>query len=89
VPRNLKRYYGSGDLHFVTFSCYRRQALLASPRRRDLFLAALQRTAEDYEMVVVGYAGMGTAKECVRKESHTCKARVGHPTVLSQEALLM
>jgi hypothetical protein len=24
MPRNLKRYYGRGDLHFVTFSCYRR-----------------------------------------------------------------
>ena len=24
VPRNLKRYYGAGDLHFVTFNYYRR-----------------------------------------------------------------
>jgi len=23
VPRNLKRYYGRGDQHFLTFSCYR------------------------------------------------------------------
>jgi len=28
VPRNLKRYHGAGDLHFVTFSCYRRLTLL-------------------------------------------------------------
>src|ERR1700690_3352947 len=26
VPRNLKRYYGDGDLHFITCSCYQRQA---------------------------------------------------------------
>jgi len=28
MPKNLKRYYGRGDLHFVTFSCYRRMPLL-------------------------------------------------------------
>ena len=34
----LKRFYGGGDLHFITCSCYRRRALLASEQRRDLFL---------------------------------------------------
>jgi hypothetical protein len=24
MPSGLKRYYGRGDLHFITFSCYRR-----------------------------------------------------------------
>jgi hypothetical protein len=28
MPKNLKRYYGRGDLHFVTFSYYRRIPLL-------------------------------------------------------------
>jgi hypothetical protein len=27
MPGKLKRFYGSGDLHFITFSCYRRLAL--------------------------------------------------------------
>jgi len=58
VPRNLKRYYGAGDLHFVTFGCYRRLPLLASQRRRDLFLGALETTRKNYEMVVVGYVVM-------------------------------
>jgi putative transposase len=58
VPRNLKRYYGAGDLHFVTFSCYQRLALLASGRRRDLFLRALEATRLKYEMLVVGYVVM-------------------------------
>ena len=30
MPRKLKRYYGRGDLHFITFSCYRRCALLGT-----------------------------------------------------------
>lgn len=58
VPRNLKRYYGAGDLHFVTFSCHRRLGLLGSARRRDLFLGALEATRLKYEMLVVGYVVM-------------------------------
>ncbi len=38
MPRNLKRYYGRGDLHFVTFSCYRRLPLLRTIRARYKFL---------------------------------------------------
>jgi hypothetical protein len=28
MPAGLERYYGKGDLHFITFSCYRRLPLL-------------------------------------------------------------
>jgi putative transposase len=58
VPRNLKRYYGLGDLHFITFSCYRRLPLLASNRRRDLVLRVLEATRLKYETLVVGYVVM-------------------------------
>jgi len=58
VPRNLKRYYGFGHLHFITFSCYQRQPLLDSHRRRDLFLRSLEATRVKYEMLVVGYVVM-------------------------------
>src|SRR5260370_38699620 len=30
MPRRLKRYHGRGDLHFITFSCYERRALLGT-----------------------------------------------------------
>jgi len=36
MPNALHRFYGAGELHFVTFSCYGRQPLLANPARRDL-----------------------------------------------------
>ncbi|MFZ3213303.1 MAG: transposase [Terriglobales bacterium] len=58
VARNLRRYYGLGDLHFVTFSCYRRLPLLGSARRRNLFLRRLEKVRVRYEMVVVGYVAM-------------------------------
>jgi len=58
MPWGLKRYYGDGDLHFVTFSCYRRQPLLGSPARRDLFLKVLELVRQRYHCVVLGYVVM-------------------------------
>ena len=58
VWRNLKRYYGAGDLHFITCSCYGLQPLLGTPRRRDLFLTVLEQVRRRYQFVVVGYVVM-------------------------------
>ncbi|MGD0790544.1 MAG: transposase [Terriglobales bacterium] len=58
MPRNLKRCYGAGDLHFITCSCYRRQPLLGTARRRDLFLTVLEQVRRRYQFVVVGYVVM-------------------------------
>ena len=45
MPWGLKRYYGTGSLHFITWSCYRRKPLLGNPARRDLLLAVLETDA--------------------------------------------
>src|SRR6202045_149752 len=37
MPTGLKRFYGKGHLHFITFSCYRRLPLLKTARARDVF----------------------------------------------------
>jgi putative transposase len=58
MRHNLKRYYGAGDLHFITCSCYRRQPLLGTPQRRDLFLTVLEQARKRYKFVVVGYVVM-------------------------------
>jgi len=58
MPRNLKRYYGAGDLHFITCSCYQRQPILGTPLRRDLFLSVLERMRLEYRFVVLGYVVM-------------------------------
>ncbi len=51
----LKRHYGTGDLHFITCSCYRRQPLLGTTERRDLFLAVLEQVRRRYQFVVAGH----------------------------------
>jgi putative transposase len=58
VPSGLKRYYGSGDLHFITASCYRRHPLLSSASRRDLFIKVLEQVRRRYQFVLVGYVVM-------------------------------
>jgi putative transposase len=58
MPWRLERFYGGGDLHFVTGSCYRRRPFLTSPVRRDLFLTVLEQVRQRYSFVVVGYVVM-------------------------------
>ena len=54
----LKRHYGQGDLHFVTFSCYRRNALLGTARARDRFVKILDEVRRRHEFRLVGYVVM-------------------------------
>jgi len=48
VPAHPKRYCGGGKLHFITASCYRRQAFLGTAVRRDLFLRVLEQMRRRY-----------------------------------------
>lgn len=58
MPKNLKRYYGRGDLHFITFSCYKRLPLLKSIRARNFFAKALGEIRQRYKFLLVGYVVM-------------------------------
>lgn len=58
MPSRLKRYYNGKHLHFITCSCYRRQALLGTARRRNLFLKVLEQARQRFRFVVVGYVVM-------------------------------
>ena len=52
MPKGLKRYYGKGHLHFLTFSCYRRLALLGTVRARNLFVKELRRLDESTDSLL-------------------------------------
>ena len=54
----LRRYYGRGDLHFVTFSCYRRRPFLGTRRARDHFVKILNQVRSRYRFLLVGYVVM-------------------------------
>ena len=58
MPIGLKRHYGRGDLHFVTFSCYRRLPLLGTAEARSVFVRVLGQMRERYGFRLVGYVVM-------------------------------
>ena len=58
MPTGLRRYQQTGRGHFLTWSCYRRLQLLATARRRRLFVSLLERVRRRYRFVVLGYVVM-------------------------------
>jgi len=58
VPKGLVRYQQCGVFHFVTFSCYRREPLLAAGDGYRAFELALEWTRLRSKLVVAGYVLM-------------------------------
>jgi putative transposase len=58
VPTGLRRYQETKDLHFVTFSCYRRKPKLGGASAKAIFVRALERTRVAYGFCVIGYVVM-------------------------------
>jgi putative transposase len=58
MPAGLKRYYGKGHLHFITFSHYRRLPLLKTVRARDVFLKELGNVRDEMGFHLLGYVVM-------------------------------
>jgi len=58
VPSHLKRYQQFGSDHFLTFSCYRRLALLNCDQAKRTFECTLEQVREWYGFYVFGYVVM-------------------------------
>jgi putative transposase len=58
MPGALKRFQQSDNLHFITFSCYKRRPSLGTPESRSTFEAALERVRQQYGLQVYGYVVM-------------------------------
>jgi len=58
MPWSLKRYQNTGNLHFITFSCHRRQPLLRTPGAPEMFEQALEQARVKYGFFVFGYVVM-------------------------------
>jgi putative transposase len=58
MPTGLKRIYGRGHLHFLTFSCYKRLPFLKTARSRDVFLQELGRLRAELGFRIIGYVPM-------------------------------
>jgi putative transposase len=58
MRKHLKRYYGYGHLHFITFSCYQRRPLLGDRSTRDRFIEILEEVRRKYKFIITGYVVM-------------------------------
>jgi len=58
MPAGLMRFYGKGDLHFVTFSCYQRSHLLNTVEARNLFVEELEKVRDQMQFRLIGYVVM-------------------------------
>jgi len=54
----LVRYQESGNLHFITFSCYQRRPFLRTQRARNLFEETLERMRQKHDFFITGYVIM-------------------------------
>ena len=58
MPTGLQRFQETGELHFLTFSCFRHRPVLGSADARDRFLEILEETRGKYGFHVLGYVVM-------------------------------
>ncbi|MGB8885211.1 MAG: transposase [Candidatus Korobacteraceae bacterium] len=58
MPTGLRRFHQSGDSHFITFSCYRRQPKFVNAAVYNLFPLCLERMRRHFQMRVYGYVVM-------------------------------
>jgi putative transposase len=58
MPRKLKRYQHEGDLHLITFSCYKRLPYLGTPAARDCFEGSFEAARIKFHFHIDAYVVM-------------------------------
>jgi putative transposase len=58
MPWGLKRFHATRQLHYLTFSCYKRRSNFGTVQSRSTFEAALERVRQRYGLCVYGYVVM-------------------------------
>jgi putative transposase len=73
MPRGLHRYQQTGDLHFLTFSCYQRLAYLRDHGAANQFESSLEAVRRRYGMAVLGYVVMPEHVHLLVNEPKGCR----------------
>ena len=73
MPKRLRRLTGQGDLHFITFCCYQRRALLGTVRARNAAVQILGEVRARYKFSLVGYVIMPEHVHLLISESASVK----------------
>ena len=79
MPLGLERRQNTGQLHFITFSCYRRQPLLGTIAARDCFVVAIDEVRKFHPFLLIAYVVMPEHVHLVMSEP-----REGTPSTILQ-----
>src|SRR5271156_4419399 len=58
MPLGLERRQNTGQLHFITFSCYRRLPYLETPKSKDILEQVIERTRRSRNFCLYAYVLM-------------------------------
>ncbi|MGB8885777.1 MAG: transposase [Candidatus Korobacteraceae bacterium] len=76
MPWGLKRYQNTGDLHFITFSCYHREPFFATSSARRVFEETLEEVRRWYGVDIKGYVVMPEHVHLLLSEPERSSLRV-------------
>jgi putative transposase len=58
MPKGLTRHQKTGNFHFITFSCYRRQLFLQSDTAKNIIQPILEQTRKQQGLCIAAYVIM-------------------------------
>jgi putative transposase len=58
MPKGLTRYQKTGNFHFITFSCYRRQLFLQTDTAKNTIQTILEQTRKQQGLCIAAYVIM-------------------------------
>ncbi len=72
MPKGLERRQNTGQLHFVTFSCYQREPFLAHPQSKEILLQVIEQARQFHRFLVHAYVLMPEHIHLLITEPETC-----------------
>lgn len=55
MPIGLERRQNTGQLHFITFSCYRRLPFLEDPEPKDTVERLIEKACQSHSLILYAY----------------------------------
>ena len=89
MPKGLVRYQQCGCLHFLTFSCYRRQPLVDNSTACDVFERELEAVRIQYGFLVAGYVLMPEHVHLLVGEPHQSSLSVALQVLKQQTSRIL
>jgi putative transposase len=71
MPIGLERRQNTGQLHFITFSCYRRLPFLETPKPKDILEQVIEKARRSHSLTIYAYVLMPEHVHLLTSEPET------------------